>query len=451
MIRQRFRQLRNDQESLLYVACLVLFIPVLFVNLGMLPLVSDEGIRATVALEMDLSGNYFATTLIGEPYFRKPPLFNWIILGFFRLFQSHELYLVRLPSVLALLGFGYTVYRFAQVHFSRKHALLAALLLITSCRIFFNDALLGLIDLTHSWVLFTNFVVIYHFGRKQHWLSLFLASYTLIVLAFLLKGLPAFVAQGCTLLTYLVLTGHIRKLWSWQHITGLALFLGLLSIYFYGYYLESPDHLMAYATNLWDQSEQRNLTNYPWYEALLHIVLYPVKWLYELFPASLLVVVLFRKDVWIQIRKHPFLTLLTGWLITNNLVYWISPFWHARYVFWLFPLLIFIMLHFYVHVKDELAQKLRNQWVNKHTLRWIPVVTLLAISTALIILSFLGILDIDGYFWLAFLLLVFVAVRMFRNSTHRLIQLVLLVIAVRWVVTLGFLPPYSQYIKEHKH
>ncbi len=40
-----------------------LLIPALLINLGMLPLIGDEAIRAVVALEMMASGDYITPTL----------------------------------------------------------------------------------------------------------------------------------------------------------------------------------------------------------------------------------------------------------------------------------------------------------------------------------------------------------------------------------------------------
>jgi len=77
----------NEQQrnKLLYVLSILLLFPALLINLGLMTFIDDEGIRTLVALEMKLSGNYITPTLHGEFYYNKPPLFNWILLGYFKL------------------------------------------------------------------------------------------------------------------------------------------------------------------------------------------------------------------------------------------------------------------------------------------------------------------------------------------------------------------------------
>ena len=62
----------------LLVYTLFLLLPALFINLGLMPFILDEGTRADVSMEMALIGNYIAPTINGEFYYNKPPLFNWL-------------------------------------------------------------------------------------------------------------------------------------------------------------------------------------------------------------------------------------------------------------------------------------------------------------------------------------------------------------------------------------
>ncbi|MBK6947213.1 MAG: glycosyltransferase family 39 protein [Haliscomenobacter sp.] len=103
--------------------------------------IDDEAIRALVALEMDLSGNYITPTLHGAFYYNKPPLFNWILLLFFRLSGQFDELTARLPTVLALLGYGLTVFLGFRKQYSLRTGFLAAFTLITCGRILFWDYL----------------------------------------------------------------------------------------------------------------------------------------------------------------------------------------------------------------------------------------------------------------------------------------------------------------------
>ena len=74
----------------LFIISVLLTIPALFINLGKMSVINDEAIRAIVALEMKINGNLITPTIGGILYFNKPPLYNWIILFFFNLFNDHS-------------------------------------------------------------------------------------------------------------------------------------------------------------------------------------------------------------------------------------------------------------------------------------------------------------------------------------------------------------------------
>jgi 4-amino-4-deoxy-L-arabinose transferase-like glycosyltransferase len=59
----------------------------------------DEGFYASVAWEMRQSGDWRTPSFLGEPWFEKPPLLYWLMLGSMRLFGENE-FALRLPSAL---------------------------------------------------------------------------------------------------------------------------------------------------------------------------------------------------------------------------------------------------------------------------------------------------------------------------------------------------------------
>jgi 4-amino-4-deoxy-L-arabinose transferase-like glycosyltransferase len=59
----------------------------------------DEGFYASVAWEMRHSGDWRTPTFLGEPWFEKPPLLYWLMVGSMRAFGENE-FALRLPSAL---------------------------------------------------------------------------------------------------------------------------------------------------------------------------------------------------------------------------------------------------------------------------------------------------------------------------------------------------------------
>ncbi|MDX1665678.1 MAG: glycosyltransferase family 39 protein, partial [Saprospiraceae bacterium] len=156
----------RSTSNWLYVLAILLLPPALLINLGLLTFIDDEAIRSLVALEMKFSGNWITPTLHGEYYYKKPPLFNWILLLFFELSGRIDELTARLPTVACLLGYGATIYYFFRRHYDRKIAFLNAFVFITCGRVLFWDSMLALIDICFSWVVFTSFMYTYHLFEK---------------------------------------------------------------------------------------------------------------------------------------------------------------------------------------------------------------------------------------------------------------------------------------------
>ena len=172
----------------LYYLILVLLVPALLINLGIVTLIDDEALRALVGLEMKYSGNFIAPTVNGEFYYKKPPLYNWILLSFFELTGTVNEWTVRLPTVFFLIAYASTIFYYLRKHFSFHLSFLGALMMITCGRMLFYDSMLGLIDTCYSWTVFVSFMVVYHSFEKEEWLKLFVLSYLLAAVGFLMKN-----------------------------------------------------------------------------------------------------------------------------------------------------------------------------------------------------------------------------------------------------------------------
>ncbi len=326
------------------VTILLLLFPALFVNLGFLPLdlPTDEGRRALVALEMMLSGDYITPTLNGELYFNKPPLYNWIIAASFQLWNEISMFALRFPVVIGLLLYGLTMFFFLKKHFDWLQAFIITFFFITCGRIFFYDSFLGLIDITYSWATFSIFMLTFHFYEKKRFYALFLVTYLLTAIGFLMKGLPSLVFQAITLLVIFSYNRRFWKLVSVEHALGILLLFSILGTYYYFYFTVNDSSPETVANVLWGETTKRTVVRFGVLVTIAHILTFPVEMLYHFAPWTVLVIFLFRKDLLQQINRHPFIKFCAYTFFFNIIVYWTSPEVYPRYLHMLAPLVFIV-------------------------------------------------------------------------------------------------------------
>src|SRR5450432_4501745 len=113
---------------------LVLFVwaAIYLPRLGSLEIKSEEGRRILPAVTMIESGNYIVPQVGSEPYFRKPPLVNWLVAGSFKIFGARNEWTARLPSVLCVLAVALAFIGVARRSLGPNGSLVAALMWLTN-------------------------------------------------------------------------------------------------------------------------------------------------------------------------------------------------------------------------------------------------------------------------------------------------------------------------------
>lgn len=330
---------------------LLLLIPALFINLGLSLLITDEATRGVVSFEMIQSGKLMVPTIHGEHYYNKPPLYNWILLGFFKLFNQYSEFVLRLPAVISLLLFGLVINFTTRKELGARVAFLSSLLFISCGRILFYDSMRGLIDLSFSMVIFLNFYLIYYFISRKKYYSLFLISYLLLSIGFLMKGLPALIFQGLTLLTAFAYFRSVKKLFHPSHLVGLLVFVILVGGYYYILWENSRDP--EFFTRLVSESTKRTLIEHGIWTTVKQILYFPFDQAIHLLPWSLFFLFLLRKSFYSKLREKKYLGYLALVFIVNIPVYWTSVGTHPRYVFMLYPILLILLLNYYSELSRE--------------------------------------------------------------------------------------------------
>jgi 4-amino-4-deoxy-L-arabinose transferase-like glycosyltransferase len=325
---------------------MLLLIPALLVNLGIHPLLNDEAIRSVVAMEMIFSGDHITPTIAGEIYLKKPPMYNWLIMLFFKIFDNYNELTVRLVSVFSLIIYSIIIFFMIRPRTTRGNAFLAALMFITCGRILFYDSFYGLIDIAFSALVYLSLMSIFYLYKKQKFRLLFLFTYALTGITFLMKGLPSVYFQAASLLIWFIYKKNFRKLLSASHFAGILLFLAIISSYYLAFLKKHPGTLPDIIGTLFSESTQKTALGMSLMKTLKHFITFPLEFVYHFVPWTALVIYLIRKKTWEFIRKDEFMVFSLLLFAANILIFWFSADTFGRYLFihasFLFPVLLLI-------------------------------------------------------------------------------------------------------------
>lgn len=449
----KFRPVASWSDRLVFALLLALCIPAFTLFLGVVPFIGDEGIRAMVALEMQWSGDYLVPTLNGDWYGNKPPLYNWILVGVHQLFGGAGEIPSRACTLFFLSAYTLSVWYVVRRYFDRVTAFALALMLPTCGRILFWDSMVGLIDICFSWVIWLNFMALYHYGRQGRWTAMFLSSYLLMTVGYFLKGLPPLVFQALSIPIALWWHGAFRKkIISWEHIGGIV----VASVFFVGYYA-------AYAARislkrafeiLLDQSLQRTATHHPWSKTIGHLFAFPFEQAYHFLPWSLLVLFVFHPRFWSIVKpnggflakgaktlEHPTadFAAFNFWMLLVNLsVYWTSVEVYPRYLLMFVPLFNVSL----VYVLQQVSPSRGGLWrFFQYLTIALAIVAALAFWVAPPLIERAHLLPWFYAAWLGVaLLLTFAAYAVWSDPNRRLLWLAFSVLSVRIGLDVMILP-----------
>ena len=296
----------------------------------------EEPRRGIVALEMFLSGDYIVPKIHGAFYYNKPPLFNWMILALYKLFNRTDEWMVRLPSLLAWLGMGLLNYFFVKKWLTKEVALLSSIFFLTAGDIYFYETMeSGEIDLFYSFLVCVQVVSIYHFWQKKNWLALFGVSYAFMAFGLLTKGMPSFLFQALTLAAMAVYTKQWKWLLKWQHFAGVLLGLGLAGGYYYAYAQRAD--LPAFLMKLFNEASEKSTLESKWKDVALTPINYPLELAKWLLPWSLFSVFIFGKGFRSTLKTYPLLRFILLFVLFNLPIYFFTGYPKSRYVFMFFP------------------------------------------------------------------------------------------------------------------
>jgi 4-amino-4-deoxy-L-arabinose transferase-like glycosyltransferase len=335
----------NKKERWALIGLIILLVPSLLINLGIVPLYVEEPRRAAVALEMLIRGNWLAPTLNGEFYYLKPPVFNWILASIYQLAGYPSEFITRLPTIASLLIFGLIVFWTGKKYVSQSFGALSAFLFITAAGNLFFNSLLAEIDIFYSMVTYASLVCMFHLQHQKKYWPLFLAVYFLGAVGTLTKGLPSLLFTGLSILVFFTVNREFKRLFSWAHLSGILLYLVIVGGYFFAY--SRHGDAIQYLLSLTVESGKR-LSGDTFWDYLQHMALYPLDTLMNLLPASVLLIFVFRRSFLKVIRENSFMKFALLMLMVHFPVYWLPPGGKQRYIIMLYPFIIQILTYFFL-------------------------------------------------------------------------------------------------------
>ena len=195
--------------------------------LGSIAIKGEEGRRILPAIRMLQTGNYVVPQVGSYPYYRKPPLVNWLVAASFKIFGARNEWTARLPSALSVLAVAIAFVTVARASLGPKGSLLAALIWMTNIGMIEKGRLIEIEALYVSLCgLAIIFWLTFFLQKKSPWLIWVPAS-VFLGLGLLAKGPAHLVFFYGVVLAVLAYAKDWRLIFHPAHLIALAIMLGI--------------------------------------------------------------------------------------------------------------------------------------------------------------------------------------------------------------------------------
>lgn len=214
-------------------------------GLGTLEFQGEETRRVLPAMTMMETGNWVVPYVGGEPYYKKPPLVNWLVAASFNLTGSQSEFTARLPSVLFVLVFVAAVVWLPLPWLPLSGRLIAAIAFMTNISLLEKGRL---IELEALYTCLTGLAMVwwldgYSRNGSRWWLWLGPAIW--LAMGALLKGPLQFLYFYGLVLVVLARDRQTRLLLSWPHALSLVVSVGAFAGWAHLASLQSPSGAMV--------------------------------------------------------------------------------------------------------------------------------------------------------------------------------------------------------------
>ena len=195
--------------------------------LGSIAIKGEEGRRILPAVRMLETANYIVPQVGSNPYYRKPPLVNWLVAASFKFFGLRNEWTARLPSALSVLVVAIAFVTVARASLGRRGSIIAAMIWLTNIGIIEKGRL---IEIEALYVSLCGLAIIlwlsFFLQKKSPWLTWLPAS-VFLGLGLLAKGPTHLVFFYGIVIAVLAYWKDWRVLVHPAHFVGLAVMIGI--------------------------------------------------------------------------------------------------------------------------------------------------------------------------------------------------------------------------------
>jgi 4-amino-4-deoxy-L-arabinose transferase-like glycosyltransferase len=195
--------------------------------LGSIAIKGEEGRRILPAVRMLETGNYIVPQVGSNPYYRKPPLVNWLVAASFKLFGVRNEWTARLPSALSVLAVAIAFVTVARASLGPRGSIVAAMIWLTNIGIIEKGRL---IEIEALYVSLCGLAIIFWLSfflqKKSPWL-MWLPASVFLGLGLLAKGPTHLLFFYGIVIAVLVYWKDWRVLVHPAHFVGLAVMIGI--------------------------------------------------------------------------------------------------------------------------------------------------------------------------------------------------------------------------------
>lgn len=201
----------------------VIYLPAL----GSIAIKGEEGRRILPAVRMLETGDYIVPQVGSNPYYRKPPLVNWLVAASFKLFGVRNEWTARLPSALSVLAVAIAFVTVAHASLGARGSRLAAMIWLTNIGIIEKGRL---IEIEALYVSLCGLAIVlwlsFFLQKKSPWL-IWLPASVFLGLGLLAKGPTHLLFFYGVVIAVLACFKGWRVLVHPAHFVGLAIMIGV--------------------------------------------------------------------------------------------------------------------------------------------------------------------------------------------------------------------------------